>query len=138
MVGTDVGDLKVILFDSNIWNYRLKLTRSGPQIGGEWLKYEKTVTMYKHTYVSAITIVNIWLVLYFKIWMNIFLNLINCIRHVLRSFYFTVLTYLNVVSRWIWTIYLLINTIDKDAIIIKEFEFNLLVKYILWIFFLFC
>uniref|UniRef100_K1RDC6 Uncharacterized protein n=1 Tax=Magallana gigas TaxID=29159 RepID=K1RDC6_MAGGI len=50
MVGTDVGDLKVILFDSNIWNYRLKLTRSGPQIGGEWLKYEETVTMYKHTY----------------------------------------------------------------------------------------
>lgn len=43
--------------------------------------------------------------------------------------------YLNVVSRWLWTIYLLINTIDKDAIIIKEFEFNLLVKYILWIFF---
>lgn len=51
MVGTDVGDLKVILFDSNIWNYRLKLTRSGPQIGGEWLKYEETVTMYKHTYI---------------------------------------------------------------------------------------
>lgn len=44
--------------------------------------------------------------------------------------------YLNFVSRWLWTIYLLINTIDKDAIIIKEFEFHLLVKYILWIFFL--
>lgn len=43
--------------------------------------------------------------------------------------------YLNFVSRWLWTIYLLINTIDKDAIMIKEFEFNLLVKYILWIFF---
>lgn len=43
--------------------------------------------------------------------------------------------YLNFVSRWLWTIYLLINTIDKDAIIIKEFEFHLLVKYILWIFF---
>lgn len=45
--------------------------------------------------------------------------------------------YLNFVSRWLWTIYLLINTIDKDAIIIKEFEFHLLVKYILWFFFFF-
>lgn len=90
MVGTDVGDLKVILFDSNIWNYRLKLTRSGPQIGGEWLKYEETVTMYKHTYVSAITIVNIWLVLY-----------LICIRHVLRSFYFTVFTVLTLLKRCI-------------------------------------
>lgn len=46
--------------------------------------------------------------------------------------------YLNVVFRWLWIIYLLINIIDKDVIIIKEFEFNFLIKYIFWIFFLFC
>lgn len=43
--------------------------------------------------------------------------------------------YLNFVFRWLWIIYLLINIIDKDVIIIKEFEFYFLVKYIFWIFF---
>lgn len=51
MVGADVGDFKMVLFDSVNWNYRYELTRSGPQIGGEWLKYEDTVTMYSNTYI---------------------------------------------------------------------------------------
>lgn len=92
MVGTDVGDFKVVLYDSANWNFRFKLTRSGPQIGGEWLKYEETVTMYTNTYVSVIKLVNIWLVLNLKFGWIYFWILWIFIKHFFRSFYFTVLT----------------------------------------------
>lgn len=53
MIGADVGYFKVVLFDSADWSYRYELSRLGPQLGGEWLMFEKTAYMYNSTYVST-------------------------------------------------------------------------------------
>nr|XP_022309346.1 uncharacterized protein LOC111115062 [Crassostrea virginica] len=51
LIGKDIDRFVVVLYDSGFWNYRFQLERNGPQLGGEWLTFQETVTIYTYTYI---------------------------------------------------------------------------------------
>ena len=59
LIGKDIDRFVVVLYDSGFWNYRFQLERNGPQLGGEWLTFQETVTIYTYTYVSQKLLTNI-------------------------------------------------------------------------------